>query len=156
MSESIKWQELTAEQRDRLVHEKVMKQSVDTGECEHRYGTFEVTCPSCRSSWEEYSPNRSHLHGKGIPHYTQSLDAAWQVVEKINAGNFTLERVVNSPIDQQISSTPYSDKHHFYEAAFYLGENWQKTTQTYHNQANTPHEAICIAALRASGIEVVV
>lgn len=86
----------------------------------------------------------------------RDLDDAMQIVEEINAGNFTLERVITPPIERQVSYARYSEKPCFYEAAFYLGENWTQTKQTYHHQADTPHEAICIAALRVRGIEVMI
>lgn len=158
MSESIKWAQTSDKDKVRLIIEHVFHFSILPDSAYVDVYTPEVVNGQALAFWDandgcwQLNDERDTISFDPLHH----LEDAWQIVEEINAGNFTLERVVTPPPEQQVSYARYSDKPCFYEAAFYLGENWTQTKQTYHNQADTPHEAICITALRARGIEVIV
>lgn len=83
MGETIKWSELDAEERDRLVATKIMGwQPVQCDEDIELtiYDDGDAWCPRCHA--------REHInafeHGI-IPHpaYTRSMDAAWQVIQML-------------------------------------------------------------------------
>jgi hypothetical protein len=143
MTEPIHWQELTPQQRDELIHEKVMNLPIETGLCQHRFGSFAVTCPVCQSTWTENETERPHQHGKGVPPYTQSRDAAWAV----------------------LLSTPFTSRSGRYSSlAAFVHELFDIDMETPHDidpfwalgivSGWTP-EIICIAALRVCGMKVV-
>lgn len=108
MSESIKWQELTPEQRDILIVEKVLG-----------YNASQV---------------RGHI---AIPCYTQQIEAAWLLVGHLKT-HYDVHVATNlSRYDAAIMDRRFGGKQ--FEAS-----------------AASAQEAICIAALRACGFEVVV
>lgn len=93
MSEVIHWQTLTPEQRDVLVHEKVMGvtelnctgKMVYDGEDADESPFF--ICKECGVRLllpNYYNRGTPKSHVVNIPDYTKSLDAAWLVVQKMS------------------------------------------------------------------------
>jgi hypothetical protein len=142
MSETIHWETLSEKDKVQLLIEHVFHYRIDDtsqGSNEQPFSFWDSNDGRWQLNDGEDTISFDPLH---------LIEDAWQIVEEMNAGNFTLERIVTPPVEQQVSYARYSDKPLFYEAAFYLG------AKLHHAQADTPHEAICIAALRAVGVEV--
>jgi hypothetical protein len=124
MSEVIHWQALTPEQRDALVAEKVMEQRIHVepaGETEYDLALV-------------INDAAGVARIEPIPRYTQSLDAAWLVVERIEDANVTVTHIPRAYQRCTIE--------------FYDGNRIEVFE-------NTAPEAICVAALRAVGCGIV-
>lgn len=156
MSEIIKWSELTRKQRDRLIGEKVMG---DTYTCNvvpdftthqnpSRAGGIAFThttwlCPACGATGY-YGKESLVAHEKPspIPGYSASLDAAWLVVRKMNVpveGKFDRYARFIDALESIVGSDLFFD-------LFYC----DSASDDQHLTA----ERICIAALRAVGVQV--
>jgi ABA sandwich protein len=141
MSETIKWAELTTEQRNVLVHEKVMGKDPQ----ERCPGTPERTdiadwyCAACHQNWLEKPPA---VHTVVIPSYTTNMDAAWQV----------LTHMCHEPewTEQMMLFINYLDDGEVVDRNVTRSEPIFTLTRL---AALTP-EAICVAALKACGVDV--
>lgn len=143
MNDIIKWSELTSDQRDGLMTEKVFRwQWIPAG----RYGPHvkegtnwllpENGLSGIKSDlsagWITIAEDRL-IPRNWIPHYTTSLDAAWLIVEKMK------EDGRNNGLFVQWQ----------YHLAYLYGRPSYRDT-LYDLNA----ESICIAALKACGVEV--
>lgn len=145
MSDTIKWSELTPTQRDAIIHEKIFGLQVEPCQqpdddeitlscsaCGHRY-------PDSLVEWTDpqevpYIPSKQKAHTRPIPAYTSSLDAAWQLVE----------RVTRPPQSQEEALQFRSTRFMFW---FEKANLWACTREEAANE-------LCLAALRACGVEV--
>lgn len=82
----MKWTELSEQERDVLVASKVMRwqpKPCDLEETDEEltlYGSGDVCCPRCGA----YGHINAFEHGTiPPPHYTTSMDVAWQVLQKV-------------------------------------------------------------------------
>ncbi len=82
-SETIKWSELDAEAKDRLVATKIMGWT--GGECDGEIGEQPISpdgwyCQRCGydGSWGD-----DFIHEERPPRYTQSMDRAWEVIRML-------------------------------------------------------------------------
>lgn len=146
----MKWAEMTPEQRNVPVAEKVMGENPDVP-CTGRFisadyvGSGRQICISCGAKYKYPGPM---LHNPlPPPHYSESMDAAWLIVKHLDdslevnkAGKLHSLQFLSSIAT---SYDAYSDHYSSDEAIFSLSDL----------AALTP-EKICIAALRAKGIEV--
>lgn len=144
MSKAIHWQLLSDKDKVQLLIEYVFHLPIRSD------STYQGTNEKPIAYWNDNDGRWQLNDGEDTISFDplHHMEDAWQIVEEINAGNFTLERIVTPSIEQQVSYARYSDKPLFYEAAFYLD------AKPHHAQADTPKEAICIAALRVVGVEV--
>jgi hypothetical protein len=97
MTETINWQALPELQRDELIHTAVMGHSPDEP-CTGQFTPLDpepdgLGCPTCGAeiTWGDLK-DADEMHGKPRPpHYTTSMDAAWQIVEHLRTvGRATL------------------------------------------------------------------
>ena len=137
MSEPIKWSEMTPDQRDALVHLKVMS-NICTGKAgKHQRiyadGTPPTSwwyCSGCAKRWPE-DPGE---HSADIPpHYTTDMNAAWLVVEKF----------------KQDGRGGYE----FIQWQYHLGNLYGRPSYRDTLYDLNP-EGVCIAGLRAVGVEI--
>lgn len=151
MTEAIKWRELTAEQRDALIHEKVMSQSLmcDTQlmvtKCHNpniSIPFYTWNCPACDYMGSGNAPphENSHLSKLPVPYYTTSMDAAWMIVEKMKEAKWgafccELDGVLTGHRWDTARDKPYVT---WFEQFLY----------------SLNAEGICIAALLACGAQV--
>ena len=128
---TIKWSELTPEQKDRIIAEKVMNWQEKQCDGEHGEVSGGWFCTKCgrEGNWGE-----DFYHAELPPRYTTSLDAAWLGVE----------RVTQAPQSQEEALQFRSTRFMFW---FEQSNLW---THTREEAAN----ALCVAALRACGVEV--
>lgn len=135
----MKWSELSPEQRDRLVHEQVMKHSPD----EPCTGDFVPMVPEadglyCTGCGAEAYWHDDQEHERPIPpHYTTDMNAAWRVVEKMKEGGRT------NPLNSLF--VPWQ-----YHLSYLYGRPSHRDVLYDLNP-----EGICLAALKACGIAVV-
>lgn len=124
MSEPIIWSELGARARDVCVERRI-------------FGTAIRENDACRNlHWtDSIKPNGGRMSAR-VPRYSMDIAAAWAVVENLEAEGLTVEYRTYGPTAQR--RVTVSDG---------------GTIQGYAN-ADTAPEAICIAALRAVGVEV--
>jgi hypothetical protein len=137
----MKWEEMTARQRDVLVAEKVMGWQwwhwVVTNDGELVQALF---APSDDTSWigERHLGKREHarIFESTTPRYTTDIAAAWQVKTALTEQGYVF----------------YFDTESGPSACF-RGQD-QDYDEMGYSDAFTDSEAICLAALRAKGVEV--
>jgi hypothetical protein len=140
----MKWDALSAEERNRLVAEKVMNWQAK--ECESNlievdYG-WECSVCGLSGDWGN-DFNRFSAHLALPPRYTQSLDAAWLVLQKVAA-----------QFDEQAA---YMDEvfEYFRDELFCCsGDEIYPATRLLLRMAEWTPEHICKVALRATGISI--
>jgi|SRR5579859_7938786 len=131
--EVIKWAALLPDQRDALVHEKVMghkERAICRSEQRYGYDDGDWECGECGATGQ-WNNAMVGDHYQPIPHYTQSLDAAWLVMEHFD------ELVLVVHVKPRWHCTLHKDE-----------------APSGNATMKTPQEAICVAALRAAGITV--
>lgn len=146
----VKWSEMTPEERDKLVHEKVMELPLSmpcTGAIAWKRDPFnnrERGHWICECGYYGVTDDTLHFGLSSIPVYSASMDAAWLVVRRMN-------ETVKSDLPEQdalypkfIASLRELIGSNFLYAALWCSEN---------GDALTPRR-ICLAALKAVGIEV--
>lgn len=122
----LKWSELSPRERDALVAEKVMGFTVTDWPTGK---SFPVTSAIAAGVLSERQESR-------IPHYTTQIAAAWEVVEKLRR--------------EKMLVTVVSD-----EDGGWNAEMWDyNNRQSGEVFAESAPEAICLAALRACGVEI--
>jgi len=140
----MKWSEMSTEERNRLVAEKVMGTLQCLDKRAWQKGPVQVAqgwqCLSCGAWGTGMAPGQHDKPDEMIPHYTTDINAAWQIVE---AGKF-----------------------HSVELECYLPKNTEQALyrcfilvvaegQPYKQYASkTAQEAICLASLKACGVRV--
>lgn len=157
--ETIHWHALSPEQRNEILHQKVMGvKLLCTGrlvkgardELMSRNAYICMECLVVLTVTDDYLLNRAlpKQHMKHIPPYTTSLDAAWKLVEHLREQKHCVAFHLGY------------DARKVYEGMFSfrnVGADqghvpYKLSIQT---SETSPAEAICIAALRACGYEVV-
>lgn len=138
----MKWAELNERERDVLIHEKVMgKTEPEICEFDPRMtvmtsgsepDSFDWRCYKC-GAYGKVTRDGYYQHQKAIPHYTISMDAAWQVVEKF----------------KQEGRGGYF----FIQWQYYLGKLYERPSYRDTLFDLNP-DGVCLAALRAVGIDV--
>lgn len=125
MAQSINWKDLTTEQKDRLIAEKIM--GWEPQECDGSI-SWDHGIWRCLECGKDGTRHEETTHNTPTPHYTTSLDDAWMLIEHI--------------IDQLSDATVKLAQWEEREMCF-----WCMRKDELCNE-------ICIAALRAVGIEV--
>lgn len=175
MSEAICWKALTPEQRDRCVAEKVMGWTEQLCDLDAHdgmelaiYDSGDAYCPRCHAYG--YIDDLEH----GIippPRYTQSMDAAWLIVEKMVARmgyeniGFKWIGPLFKPEHVYLSSSQHSNRNitwHFdytQVGGFDIGRPCWYVKMSHEGHywwimADTTQDAICLAALQYCGVEI--
>ena len=82
------WDEMKPEERNRLIHEKVMHKPIFCpGKIQLVQSPMAWYCDECLQSWvlSEVEDYHTFMHFiRKIPPYAQSMDAAWLVVRMLN------------------------------------------------------------------------
>ncbi|HLZ63091.1 MAG TPA: hypothetical protein VKR06_39675 [Ktedonosporobacter sp.] len=126
---SLLWTALSLRERDALVHQTLFNGRRTCPNGALRYGNDgSIVCTIC---WERSEPRQELVHA--IPRYTQNMDAAWLVVE-------------------QITQPPHSAEEAMQAANTRFALWWEMATLWAYSREDAAAE-ICIAALRAAGIE---
>lgn len=142
MSEIIKWNELTPEERNVLIAQKVMGLRVEHWTEE----TYKDADPNyCYvTGYVIINEPRTFSYWSSVPRYTQSLDSAMQVVQAIKPTR-------RGYLDMTYWSEDYST------VVFHLPDTdedyYDLKMFSYDGSLSLP-EAICIAALKAKGYQV--
>lgn len=136
MSETIHWQQLTPEQRDRIVAEKLFGwRPIECNEELTIYSDGEAWCSGCHG----YDHISTFEHSVvAYLAYTQSMDAAWRVTT--DYPTLVIEYEVLDLFKYQLGG--------HYTCQIYKG------TKKVEAKAQTAPEAICIAALMLAGYTV--
>lgn len=177
MNEPVTWSKLTAKQRDALIHEKVMQEPIlCSSDLEPLEDNSGFACPLCRAAFSVLetvmqAENETHLRGD-IPPYSTSMDAAWIIVEKMVArmgwlsGDFTWDGPRFKAENRYFSASQHIPDHsltwhfdHTQNGGFRLNEPCWYVELTHQGHdwkilADTPQEAICLAALDVEEREV--
>ena len=148
----MKWSDLSEQERNGLVHEKVMRKPI---KCMGRAVTTMVKNPSrvigeyfeyatwhcaeCRSSGSSIAPDEHNLPGE-IPHYSTDMNAAMQIPTHEKFSHAYFSYVQASPLSHWMCSLYWVDA---------SGER-QINTEV----SSILAKAICLAALKACGIEI--
>jgi hypothetical protein len=148
MSETIQWAALTPEQRNLLIAEKIMGWDA-TQPCT---GTFlpldpepdGLYCPKCGAEicWGDDEEHHTPLP----PHYSESMDAAWMVLQEI-VRRPKQDGAINDAFGKFADAMLYEDNHDAFSEIF-------PAYQIFSMAAEWTPERICIAALKAVGCEV--
>jgi hypothetical protein len=153
MAESIQWNALSPEERNRLVHLRVM---AGQAPC---HGPYKLMAPHGEQiTWHCFTCGATDPAGPGngtpethpsriVPDYTQSLDAAWLVVEHLNdPTNFpdrTSDYAVYAAFCDELEREVGSDL--LFDLFF---------CDPVSGERHLTPERIAIAALRACGVQV--
>lgn len=146
------WYEMTPEQRDALIAEKVMewqpkecnpdpKQMVVGMLDEKSYG---YACYKCGSHGRVDKKYYKHL--EATPRYSTDMNAAWKIITHYSIHAVLLERQFFKTTDR------YGDDVHLWECSFEFGGTSEKLGKSVYAAGKTPQEAICKASLRAVGV----
>ncbi|HJT55902.1 MAG TPA: hypothetical protein VJ761_05370 [Ktedonobacteraceae bacterium] len=143
----MKWDEMTAEVRNKLVHEQVMGHT--PRRCKEVNRTYIVREPrrdhgyDDRCFWCGYRAwatefDRNHLLiEEDIPRYTESMDGAWQIIRRLSEAD----------VQQQ-------DRYMEVIGVDSIGNEWDESGITLKGLAQLTPELICKAALKMVGREV--
>lgn len=133
----MKWSEMTPEQRNRLVHEKVM--GIDPAiPCSGTFvtnphdGHETLYCPKCDAGIF-FGDSKTHKQPL-VPAYTTDMNAAWLAVERITQPP-TKPLEINAP-----------------KAIF--AHWWAHGVDLWAMKGGEAAEAICITALRVHGVSI--
>jgi len=131
VSDTIKWSELTPKQRDEEIHEKVMGHTRHTVRHEVPSRAGGIAFISSYTTWQ--------TGGQETPRYSQCMDSAWLVVEKMKEPDADPGWEGNRSRFADFSDelVPFAESSSLFDVLWCI----------------TP-EAICIAALRACGFQV--
>lgn len=152
----MKWTEMTSEQKNALIHEKVM--DGQQAQCPNKYPriTFngyqilEWRCSRCGQTGRGGAVHDKTTGGYAVEHttpnvpsYITSMDAAWLVVKRVNRSDNpdypdygTYARFIDA-LQKTVGSDLFFD-------LFYCDDEGDHLTP----------ERICLAALKACGIEI--
>lgn len=144
----VKWLDLTRFERDILVEESVMGLCVHQWEAVHEDDSswepdWQVRCVKCGKETSGAYGNLRPVSGKANP-YTTDIAWAWEVVEKLGA--------------KSLNAVAHKVGFATFTMARYPSGDWRASLVGHGAVAAaiapTAPEAICIAALRACGVEV--
>jgi len=153
MSERVKWDELTPEQRDRLVAEKVM--GWEAKECNGAIGE-KPNSPDgwyCLECGYDGGWGSSTKHEGMPPHYSTEMNDTWKLVEKMTS------RMGYQDITFEWHGPLFKPEHNYLTQEGYpLGTTCWYVIIVHDGLreficADTPQESICKAALKAVGVE---
>jgi|SRR5882762_4291372 len=153
----MKWDELSAEQRDRLVHEKVMGHAavcpgkliashvkVPSRAGGTAYSYWQIACDTCElvgySDSEDNIP-KEHPPKVDVPKYSTDMNAAWKIVEKLYE-QFDMCIFMDAGYPYKYGITAYKRE---VNTSIKVGYGYSKTSAS---------EAICLAALKVVGVEI--
>ena len=136
------WEAMTPEQRDILVHTEIMQRTQEpcqAGQLDPFMGSYWL----CSCGWvsDFYIGEGSTEHTIPVPRYTQSMDAAWLVVEHFKGA--TLHVLLPCVTYYKAPDMRYSVK--LYKDSEYNG---------YETTEKSMPLAICKAALQGVGVDV--
>jgi hypothetical protein len=145
------WEAMTPEEKNELVYSKVMGQSLEVPCTAEEDDINDIRRPEDRyqdrgwwicdvCGYIGHGDDYSHMRQLKIPNYTQSMDAAWLVVEHFKGA--TLYALMPSDTDPRMPDMRY-------DVRLYTDEH-----NSYGASEKTMPLAICKAALQASGVEV--
>jgi len=142
-STPVQWSTLTAEQKNQLVATKVMGLDLH---CTGRltYGATDIlfqqqvsVCLDCNALvTTKRGQQLPAQHTRSVANYSQSLDTAWLVVRQMNEDGHQYARFIDA-LEAIVGSEMFFD-------LFYCDQHDQHLTA----------DRICVAALRAVGVEV--
>jgi hypothetical protein len=141
MNESINWQKLTTEQKDRLIDEKVIKRNDPDEEHTIAWQGRDMLLEIAKRLIE-----KNDTASLPVPSYTTSMDAAWLLIEHLEIGATLTYTPAFIPQEPDGRLPHYKCE---IVQVDLIGGN-DKIARAI---ANTPAEAICIAALRWCGIQ---
>jgi len=152
----MKWSEMSTEERDRLVYEKVMgnpaictgKLIVDKKDTPSRAGGiawshYQAVCTNCefeRGYMDSNTIPERHAPMEDIPHYSTDMNAAWQIVEAGKFHSVELECYLPDITEPAL-----------YRCFILVVAEGQPYKQY---ASKTAQEAICLASLKARGVRV--
>lgn len=122
---NVKWNELSARERDALVAEFVMEHEKVIGH------------ESIHGGWVRRASGKPFINMEKCPTYTTDISVAWEVIEKMRSHYQITISTVERPTDK-----------------YACGLRYRMDDETEYTYAPTFPEAICIAALHACGVEV--
>ena len=126
-NEPIVWSQLTPHQRNALV-------------AQHVFGRKVVAWKADRDMLMRRMNAEGH---ENIPHYSESMDAAWKIVEKLN---------------EKFDICIHAESAFLCKYSVWLGPTWtgrgNVVKTRYANSGTSMPETICIAALRAQGLTI--
>ena len=148
------WEEMTPEQRDRLVHEKVMGNPLEV-QCtaigddiismlrpeDHYRPNGWWLC--CECEYIGHGEDHTHIRQLKIPPYTQSMDVAWLVVRMMNNSDSPPFHSYQGYADFIDALEKIVGSNMFFDL-FYCDKDGDHLTP----------ERICKAALQAVGVDV--
>jgi hypothetical protein len=155
-NQPIEWYELKIEERNRLIHTKVMdnpefcpgqltvtKKDVPSRAGGNAWSYWQATCSNCEFLWTHTETGQAplrHIPKVTIPNYCEDINAAMQVATHEKFSHVYFSHVQASPPGHWLCSLYWTDE---------SGER-QINTEV----ASTLPDAICIPALKACGVEV--
>ena len=140
------WAEMSPEQKDNLIAEKIMdwQPMICTATHPHIYVNSEhqVLCKKCGYTEDEVYLSKLHTHvywkhATPMPRYTESMDAAWQV----------LRRMAEQEFEELHSAFAYR-----LGVTFATQEGFDTFAANLDQLASWTPEKICLAALKATGM----
>src|SRR5687767_7725745 len=144
----MKWSEMSPEQRDRLVAEKVMQWveepcKLDDGhpDIAEIEGFWECRTCGFQGDWGENGVPQIHNHIALPPKYSQSLDEVWKIVQSESFNNAVLQYRTE---DSRIPSLK----------PVYFCQLNRVNGEFFTAFAKTPQDAICLAALSAYDVAI--
>jgi hypothetical protein len=147
----MKWSDMSTEERDRLMHTRVMSGSI--GKCAGtayytgRIGEDEWYCDTCKNYY--YDIEEDGKHDMPIPSYSTDMNAAWQIVECKKFAHIRIE------IDRTLPDVPQK---HLCQIVMHEQEEILphplQMRRKFICSGKTSQEAICLTALKACGVEV--
>ena len=144
MTEAIKWAELNAFARDRLIHEHVMAGT--PGICEHKRGEFLMACPECHASWPINEPHRTSIHDT-VPPYTTSWDAAMLAYSQ------AMRHADKEVLIHELLGIPYAIESQ-YDLNVLPSKHYLNVSRVLDLIRDWTPDRLCISILRACGVEV--
>jgi len=149
----VKWEQLTAQERNLLIHTKIMGKEPER--CtDGQLDPYMSSYWSCTCGWISafhLGASGSTEHNKPVPRYSESMGAAWLVVERMLARQEEEYYFKHFEWD----GPRFKPSHHYLTNEGYpLGTTCWYVYLCVNDYcqylcAKTPQEAICLAALRA-------
>ena len=162
MPDTLRWSEMSPEQRDALIHEKVMGKRLICGgtiefsehDVPNRAGgvAFTMTIWTCQRCGEVGAGKPPECHEKlvPLPHYTTDMNAAWQVLQHaLDQGRgYASMTLYHRHAGEQ-------DKDGYLEIDMHLQDEYQYLPPVHvEDHRLSGAEVICLAALRAVGVTI--
>lgn len=145
----MKWTEMTSEQKNALIHEKVMGVSLTchaTLDIKRGQGFYFWNCFECGyfSTGKDSPITNDHPRQMDIPPYTTDMNAAWLIIQKMSTRHHEQSEFLDEPFAR------FTDELLPNRA----GEIWTAYNCMATEVAHWTAEKICMAALKACGVEI--